>query len=194
MQRKRSQCKHLSRWKNDLLIDSAAFVCSLATSHPPPCKHIPRERQDKKLSRRKLMKLVVIGTLGCPPKLVSYRNNRNWNRNQFWHYPKQDVCLGCFALISKQGVSMFRSNRNKQKTNRSSSIFVKIQPFNSPYQKLCSFRLFRYRSETPKQTENNRNRLIFGLFRFEPRKKLTVSRTPNRKRFLEIFSVHFGLF
>jgi hypothetical protein len=33
MQRKeiqyRSQCKHLSRWKNDLLIDSAAFVCTL---------------------------------------------------------------------------------------------------------------------------------------------------------------------
>ncbi len=48
--------------------------------------------------------------------------------------------------------------------------------------KFCLFRLFRYRSETPKQTEtnwkkslwvsrnkpkNNRNRLSFGLFRFE---------------------------
>ncbi len=51
--------------------------------------------------------------------------------------------------------------------------------------KFCLFRLFRYLSETPKQTEtngknffgvsrnkpkNNRNRLSFGLFRFEPKK------------------------
>ncbi len=61
--------------------------------------------------------------------------------------------------------------------------------------KFCLFRLFRYLSETPKQTEtnrnkskkcflvslnkpkNNRNRLSFGLFRFEPKKNLIVSRT-----------------
>jgi hypothetical protein len=47
--------------------------------------------------------------------------------------------------------------------------------------KFCLFRLFRYRSETPKQTEkmilvsqnkpkNNQNRLSLGLFRFEPKK------------------------
>jgi hypothetical protein len=50
---------------------------------------------------------------------------------------------------------------------------------------ICVFRLFRYRSEKPKRTETNRNknllvsrnkpkmnrnRLSFGLFRFEPKK------------------------
>ncbi len=43
-------------------------------------------------------------------------------RNQFRHYPKQNVCFGCFASIPKQRVSMFRLNRNKQKTNRNSLI------------------------------------------------------------------------
>ena len=46
--------------------------------------------------------------VGCPSKLVSIRNNRNWNRNQFRHYPKQNVCFGCFASIAKQRVSVFR--------------------------------------------------------------------------------------
>jgi hypothetical protein len=43
---------------------------------------------------------------------------------------------------------------------------------------ICLFRLFRNGSETPKQTEKkyflvsrNRNRLCFGLFRFEPKKR-----------------------
>jgi hypothetical protein len=58
---------------------------------------------------------ISLSELGCPPKLVLYRNNRNWNRNQFWHYPKQDVCFGCFALISKQGISVFRNNQKKTK-------------------------------------------------------------------------------
>ncbi len=71
--------------------------------------------------------------VGCPPKLVSYRNNRNWNQNYFRHYPKQDVCFGCFALISKQGVLVFRNNRNRQKTNRNSSKFVKISTFLNPH-------------------------------------------------------------
>jgi hypothetical protein len=60
--------------------------------------------------------------LGCPSKLVSIRNNRNWNRNLFRHYSKQNVCFGCFASIPKQRVSMFRMNRNKQKTKRNSLI------------------------------------------------------------------------
>jgi hypothetical protein len=60
--------------------------------------------------------------VGCPSKLVSIRNNRNWNQNLFRHYPKQNLCFGCFASIPKQRVSMFRLNRNKQKTNRNSLI------------------------------------------------------------------------
>ncbi len=71
--------------------------------------------------------------LGCPSKLVSYRNNRNWNQNQCRHYQKQDVCFGCFTLISKQRVSVFRNNRIKQKTNRNSSKFVKISTFSILY-------------------------------------------------------------
>jgi ATP-dependent Zn protease len=99
---------------------------------------------------------------------------------------------------------VFQNNRNKQKTNRNSNKFVKISTFHSPYHKFCLFRLFQYQSKTSKQTEtnrnkfflisrkskpkNNQNRLSFGLFRFEPRKKLTVSRTPYcRERFLKIF-------
>ncbi len=31
--------------------------------------------------------------VGCPSKLVSIRNNRNWNRNLFRHYPKHNVCF-----------------------------------------------------------------------------------------------------
>jgi hypothetical protein len=54
--------------------------------------------------------------LGCPAKLISIRNNRNWNRNWFRNCPKQDVCFGCFGSISKQGVLVFRLNRNKKKT------------------------------------------------------------------------------
>jgi hypothetical protein len=34
----------------------------------------------------------------------------------------ETVCFSCFASISKQRVSMFGANRNKQKTNRNSLI------------------------------------------------------------------------
>ncbi len=73
----------------------------------------------------------------------------------------------------------------QSKDNRNSSKLVKISTFLIPYTiSSVFFRLFRYRSETSKQTEkkvlgfakskpkNNRNRLSFGLFRFEPRKKI----------------------
>jgi hypothetical protein len=47
-------------------------------------------------------------------KLVSALSE---TRRLFW---------GCFALILKQGVSVFQNNRNKQKTNLNNSKFVKI--------------------------------------------------------------------
>ncbi len=37
--------------------------------------------------------------VGWPSKLVSIRNNRNWNRNQFLHHQKQNVCFGCFGVL-----------------------------------------------------------------------------------------------
>ncbi len=76
----------------------------------------------KTVAGKNVQERVVQVLLGCPSKLVSIRNNRNWNRNQFRHYPKQNVCFGCFASVPKQRVSMFRLNRNKQKTNRNSLV------------------------------------------------------------------------
>jgi hypothetical protein len=77
--------------------------------------------------------------IGCPSKLVSIGNNRNWNRNLFRHYPKQNVCFGCFASIPKQRVSMFRLNRNKQKTNRKSLMGAYFAIF---YRKFMVFMVF----------------------------------------------------
>ncbi len=121
--------------------------------------------------------------LGCPSKLVSIRNNRNWNRNQFRHYPKKNFCFGCFASIPKQRFLMFRLNRNKQKTNRNSliwsifSIFSGNLGFFRFFSVSCFFgnslfRLFRFYTETesfnvliePKQTEEQLNSLIESIF------------------------------
>jgi hypothetical protein len=107
--------------------------------------------------------------LGCPSKLVSIRNNRNWNRNLFRHYPKQNVCFGCFASIPKQSVSMFRLNRNKQKTNRNSfigSIFCNfLQKIYGFFGFFGFFRFFRFFSRFfrffSKQFVS-----VFRLFRF----------------------------
>ncbi len=66
---------------------------------------------------------------GCPSKLVSIRNNRNSNRNCFRHYPKQNVCFGCFGSIPKQIVSVFRLNQNNQKSNRKGVIESICQHF-----------------------------------------------------------------
>ncbi len=80
-------------------------------------------RSETRLARRELLRQDLqqhVSQLGCPSKLVSIRNNRNWNRNLFRHYPKQNICFGFFSSIPKQRVSMFRLNRNKQKTNRNS--------------------------------------------------------------------------
>jgi hypothetical protein len=78
--------------------------------------------------------------VGCPSKLVSIRNNQKGNRNLFRHYPKQNVCFSCFASIPKQRVSMFRLNRNKQKTNRKSLIRAYILQFF--YRKCMCFSVF----------------------------------------------------
>ncbi len=107
--------------------------------------------------------------VGCPPKLVSYRNNRNCNRNLFRHYPKQDVCFGCFALISKQGVSVFRNNQNKQKTNRNSRKFVKISTFLILHiiSSVC-FGCFYFSLKHRNKPKNN----FFGLAKKQTQKQL----------------------
>jgi hypothetical protein len=78
--------------------------------------------------------------------------------------------------IPKQQVLMFQLNRNKQKTNQNSvieSIFryftENLGLFGFDSKQFCVLQLFRYRSETPKQSENfsfwfqktNRNRSCF---------------------------------
>jgi hypothetical protein len=90
---------------------------------------------------------------------------------------------------------VFRNNRNKQKTNRNSSKFVKISNFLIPHtiSSVC-FVCFdtgpKHRNKL-KQTEKifflvswkskpkiNRNSLSFGLLRFEPRKKINGFEDP----------------
>ncbi len=99
----------------------------------------------------------------------------------------ETVCFGCFASIPKQRVSMFRLNRNKQKTHPNSLreyiwlffrkfsvvsvcyetvLFVSvvlIQVRNTETNRIILFLVSRNK---PKQT---RNRSCFGLFRFEPK-------------------------
>ncbi len=118
--------------------------------------------------------------LGCPSKLVSIRNNRNWNRNKFRHYPEQNVC---FASIPKLRVSMFRLNQNKQKTNRNSligSIFCyflhKIQGFSGFFRffsffsfffglfQNILFRCFDWTETNRRPTQNSSKESIFGYF------------------------------
>ncbi len=110
--------------------------------------------------------------VGCPSKLVSIRNNRNWNRNLFRHYPKHNFCFGCFASIPKQRVLMFRLNQNKQKINRNSligSIFCdflqKIYGFFGFFGFFLGFfgffRFFRFFRFVSKQFVS-----VFWLFRF----------------------------
>jgi hypothetical protein len=86
------------------------------------------------------------------------------------------VCFGCFTSIPKQRVSMFRLNRNKQKTHQNTlkeSIFgyfsENLGLFRFVTKQSCLFRLFRYRFETnrnfffvfTKQIETNANQILF---------------------------------
>ncbi len=96
-------------------------------------------------------------------------------------------------LNIETGSFVFRNNRNKQKTNRNSSKFVKISTFLIPLIISsvcfgCSIPVRNIETKLKKNflvllkstPKNNRNKLSFGLFRFV--------------RFLEIFSVCFGCF
>ncbi len=106
---------------------------------------------------------------------------------------------------------MFRNNRNKQKTNRNSSIFGKISTFLIPHPRSsvcfgCFDTGLKHRNK-PKQTflvsqkgkpKHNRNRLSFGLFQFEPRKKINDFKDPLIEnvywRFFQFVSTKFCLF
>jgi hypothetical protein len=107
--------------------------------------------------------------------------------------------FGCFAVISKQGVSVFQNNRNKQKTNQNSSKFVKISTFLIPHtiSSVC-FSCFDTGPKHRNKPKNNRNRLSFGLFRFKPRKKTNCFEDPLIEnvywKFFRFVSVCFGLF
>ncbi len=106
---------------------------------------------------------------------------------------------------------MFRNSRNKQKTNRNSSKFVKISTFLIPHtiSSVC-FGCFdicpKHRNKTKKiclvsqksKPKNNQNRFSFGLFRFEPRKKINGFEDPLIEnvfwRFFRFVSTKFCLF
>ncbi len=90
--------------------------------------------------------------------------------------------------IETGSFSVLKQPKQTEDQPKQQQICQNINLFNSPHHKFCLFRLFRYRSETSKQTETNwkkiflvsrkskpknkRNRLSFGLFWFEPRKKI----------------------
>jgi hypothetical protein len=101
----------------------------------------------------------------------------------FWFV---SVCFGLFRnslfqlfrFFNETESSMFRLNRNKQKTNRNRLIFCYFSEnlglFRLILKQFCLFQLFRYRFETQKQTKifsfwfykTNRNRSCFGWNRF----------------------------
>ncbi len=91
----------------------------------------------------------------------------------------------CNIKTGSFGVSKLPKQTKDQPKQQ--QICSNINLFISPSHKFCLFRLFRYRSETPKQTEKNfvwfhgknkpknkRNRLSFDSFRFEPKTKLIL--------------------
>jgi hypothetical protein len=145
-----------------------------------------RNNQNKQNTNRNSTKFVQISTFLIPHIISS-------------------VCFGCFYTDPKHQNKPIKnflvSWKTNQKNNQNRLSFgsnweKKINSFEDflienvfwrffwfVLTKFCLFRLFRYQSETPKQTEknvflvlqnkpkNNRNRLSFGLFRFEPKRK-----------------------
>jgi hypothetical protein len=107
--------------------------------------------------------------------------------------------FGCFAFISKQRVSMFQLNRNKQKTNRNSLIENIVWHFSENLglfllvsKQFCLFQLFRYRFETMKQTKTNHN-FFFGFTKqTEPQLKQILVRfvSVRIKNFLFVSRTH----
>ncbi len=100
---------------------------------------------------------------------------------------------------------MFRNNRNKQKTNRNSSKFVKISTFLIPHniRSVC-FGCFntgpKHRNKPKffdlilqnKQTKKQPKQIEFRFVSVRTGKNtLTVSRTPNREGFWRFFWVCF---
>ncbi len=75
--------------------------------------------------------------------VVLIRNNRNWNRNQFRHYLKQNICFGCFASTETEsfGVSVEPKQTEEQTKQFDRQLILeykKIQSF-----PVC-FGLFRF--------------------------------------------------
>jgi hypothetical protein len=140
--------------------------------------------------------------LELEPKLVLALSETR----RFFRLFRFNIETGSFG-VSKQP----KQTKNQPKQHQ---ICENINLFNSPYHKFCVFRLFRYRSETSKQTEtnqkkkflvsrksepkNNRNRLSFGLFQFKPRKKTNGFKDPLTEnvfwRFFLFVSTKFCLF
>ncbi len=75
----------------------------------------------------------------------------------------------CFALISKQGVLVFRNNRNEQKTNRNSSKFVKISTFLIHHTIISVY--FGCFGTSPKH-RNKPKKMFFGFVKKQTEKQL----------------------
>jgi hypothetical protein len=103
----------------------------------------------------------------------------------------ETVCFGCFASIPKQRVSIEPKTRpNSLKECIFGNFSKNLGLFRFVTKQICLFRLFRYRFETPKQTEifsfwfheTNRNKretdLVSVCFGSNQKLFLFVSRTP----------------
>ncbi len=120
--------------------------------------------------------------LGCPSKLVSIRNNRNWNRNSLFQLfrfytetesfdvsiepkqtedpPKQFEGEYIWVIFRK-----FRVVSICFGLLRNSSVCFGCFNIGSKHRNKPKFFVFGF----TKQTETTRNRSCFGLFRFEPK-------------------------
>ena len=119
--------------KLDLWALALQIQCKNQSTPPGPIDHRLMQTGTQNVRRGYCAKL------GCPAKPVSIRNNRKWNRNQFWHYPKQNVCFSCFASLPKQRVSVFRLNQNKKTYKPKHRIFAESNFFNSTKKVLPHF-------------------------------------------------------
>jgi hypothetical protein len=151
----------------------------------------------------------MTGNRGQDSKKVAARKQGRWDRTRVSSetsfvskQPKLEPKLVSALSETRRLFRLFRFNietgsfsvskqpKQTKDQPKQEQICLNINLFNSPYHMFCLFRLFRYRSETPKQTEknflvsrnnkpkNNRNRLSFGYFSVRTENKLTVSRTP----------------
>jgi hypothetical protein len=142
----------------------------------------------------------MTGNRGQDSKKVAARKQGRWDRTRVSSetsfvskQPKLEPKLVSALSETRRLFRLFRINieTNKRPTETTANL-LKYKP-NSPYHKFSCFGCFDTgpkRRNKPKRETNRKTtyRLSFGLFRFEPKKKLIVSRTPYRESYTALMS------